>query len=359
MSTEVATNATTRQDVAVQKQASVKTVRKLLEDSRSQIEAALPRTISADQMIRVVLTSVQQTPTLLDCDQRSLMGAVIQAAQLGLVPDGIMGHAYLVPYKNRQKNNRLEAQLIPGYKGLMTLARRSGEISAIRAELVYEKDFFEYELGLTQKLVHRPQLRAMRGAVICVYAIVELRDGGKQFVVMDEADINRIKARSASVRSGRSSPWDTDPGWMWKKTAIKQVLKLAPASLELQRAIALDERDEIGLPQDLGLLSDPDGAHGETATPIDAQTLEATVVEDELTPQSATAADVMRAAQAVGLDAAQLRDFVMQRTKKLVVGLKPGQECYDIVVELRKRLAVNLSQDIGAAVAASNGAPEK
>lgn len=251
--------------LAVQQKQQLAVVRKLLEDSMAGLKMALPKHIPAEYLMRVVLTSVQRTPDLLKCHPVTLLGAVFQAAQLGLVPDGVLGQAYLVPFRNTKKN-RMEVQFIPGYKGLITLARRSGEISTINAEVVHQKDTFKYALGIHPMLEHVPSELADPGPITHVYAYARLRDGGVQSVVMNMRQVDAIKKRSQSARSG-SSPWTTDPEWMIKKTALKQLCKLLPASTELQRAVGLDERAEIGLPQDLSILADPEH---ETPTEDDA-----------------------------------------------------------------------------------------
>lgn len=238
-------------------------VRDLLSRAEAQLAAALPKHIPASYMIRVVLTAVQRTPDLLKCEPITLLGAVFQAAQLALVPDGVLGQAYLVPFNNRKKN-RKEVQFIPGYRGLITLVRRSGELSTIDAEVVREKDIFEYVRGTNPTIKHVPSEEANPGKIVKVYAVARLKDGGFQIKVMNRREVEAIKARSAAVKSGHSSPWDTDEEWMFKKTCLKQLTKLLPASIESQRAINLDDRAESGLPQDLALLADPDN---ETATP--------------------------------------------------------------------------------------------
>ena len=98
-------------------------IRALLEKSKGQIAMALPKHLNADRIVRVAMTSVQRTPELLKCDPISLVAAVIQSSQLGLEPDGILGHAYLIPFNNTKKG-RMEVQFIPGYKGLIDLAIR-------------------------------------------------------------------------------------------------------------------------------------------------------------------------------------------------------------------------------------------
>ena len=221
-------------------------VRGMLERSRGQMAAALPRHMSADRMLRLTMTSIQRTPALLDCEPRSLIGAVIQAAQLGLEPDGVLGQAYLVPYGN-------QVQFIPGYRGLIGLARRSGQISTIEARVVHQKDAFTYSFGLKPVLEHVPTTEVEPGEVVAAYAIAHLKDGAYQFDVMLKREVDAIRTRS---KAGRSGPWVTDYEEMAKKTVLKRLCKLLPASVELATAVALDDRAEVGLPQDLGVLAD-------------------------------------------------------------------------------------------------------
>lgn len=223
--------------------AKIATIRQLLDKSKQQIRLALPTHMSPDRMLRVAMTSVQKNPDLLDCSPESLMGAIIQSAQLGLEPDGVLGHAYLVPYGK-------VCTFIPGYKGLLQLARRSGEISTILAEVVHSKDVFEFELGINPKLKHIPTDQEDEGEFIAAYAVAKLKDGGVQFVVMRKNAIEKIKKRSAA---GTKGPWTSDYEEMCKKTVLRRLCKLLPCSVELERAVALDERAEIGLPQEIEL----------------------------------------------------------------------------------------------------------
>lgn len=217
------------------------TIRSLLEKSKPQISMALPRHLNADRMMRVAMTSIQRTPALLACNQATLIGAVIQAAQLGLEPDGVLGHAYLVPYKDT-------CQLIIGYKGYIDLARRSGQISTIYARVVYSKDQFEYSFGLVEKLEHVPSRDQEPGEVVAAYAVIKMKDGGVQFDVMSRREIDAIRSRSSSANNG---PWVTDYAEMAKKSVLRRVCKMAPLSVEVARAVALDERADLGLPQQL------------------------------------------------------------------------------------------------------------
>lgn len=234
--------------LAVQQKAG--TVRAMIEKCRGQIAMALPRHMTADRMIRVANTAVQRTPQLLDCEPRSLMGAVIQAAQLGLEPDGVLGHAYLIPFNNR-KTGRVECQFIPGYKGLIELARRSGQISTVYAAVVHANDEWNFSFGLEPTLTHRPT-PGDPGEVVAAYAVARLRDGGAQFEWMWKREIEAVRASS---RSGNSGPWVTHWEEMAKKTALRRLAKLLPTSPELARAVALEEHAEASQSQDLHLLA--------------------------------------------------------------------------------------------------------
>lgn len=241
------------------------TVRNLLMDKQAEILAALPRHITPAYFMRVVLTAVQRNPKLAQCTSISFLGAVLQCAQLGLVPDGFLGQAYLIPYENRKRKPPvIEVQFQAGYRGLITLARRSGELSNIGADVVFEKDTFKQIRGLSPSVEHIPfEGDGDPGALLYTYAWYRLKDGGYDLCVMNRRQVYAIRDRSQAYRTGmqygrKDSPWFTDEGWMFKKTAIKQLLKLAPLSVEIQRATGLDDAAEAGLPQDLALLADPE-----------------------------------------------------------------------------------------------------
>lgn len=129
------------------------TVRQLFLDNQDA-GGALPKRMTVERMLRVAFTCISTTPKLLDCHPRSLMAAVMQCAQLGLEP-GILGHAYLIPFENRRKGI-VEVQIMPGYRGLLKLARNTGEVSTVFAECVYRGDKFTYQRGTDPKIDHVP-----------------------------------------------------------------------------------------------------------------------------------------------------------------------------------------------------------
>ena len=200
-----------------------------------EIAKVLPKHIKSDHLLRVALTEIRKNPKLLECSSQSLLGALMLAAQLGLEP-GILGHAYLIPYYN-SKTRSTEVQFQIGYKGYIDLVRRSGELQTLDVHEVCRNDEFEYEYGLTPKLMHRPALEN-RGDPYCYYAIAKLKDGGFSYLVMSVQDIEKFRKRSKSPENG---PWVSDYDAMAKKTVIKQLAKYLPLSTEIQRSITQDE----------------------------------------------------------------------------------------------------------------------
>lgn len=233
------------------------TIQGMLKQYQYEIARALPKHIDPDRMTRIALTEIRRTPDLLKCEPASLFGAVIQASQLGLEPGGALGQCYLLPFRDN-KNNRTDVQFIVGYRGMLDLARRSGQIVSINAHEVYEEDTFNFEYGLHETLRHIPA-RGDRGQLIGVYAIAHLKDGGHQIEVMWKEDVDRIKATSKSANS-KYSPWNTHYAEMAKKTVIRRLFKYLPVSVEMMKATAMDEQAEDGINQNNAdlLLSDDD-----------------------------------------------------------------------------------------------------
>lgn len=211
---------------------------------KKQMALALPKSLTADRLARIVMTECRKTPALLKCNQESFLGAILQCAQLGLEPGSALGHCYLLPFGNGKARDGLQnAQLIIGYRGMIDLARRSGQIVSIAAYVVREEDEFDYQLGLQPNIVHKPAHKANPGAVTFVYAVANLKGGGVQFEVMSRAEIKAVRSQS---KAGTSGPWCTHWDEMAKKTVIRRLFKYLPVSIEIARAIEVDERTDRG-----------------------------------------------------------------------------------------------------------------
>ncbi len=215
--------------IATRGQAAPPLVRRLLDPAmREQIRLALPRHCPPDRYCRMLLTALRETPKLLDCDELSVIGGMFTLAQLGLEPGGPLGHAWLIPFRQQGK---LRAQLIIGYKGFVTLAGRAG--ITLMAEAVYEGDQFEFELGTTPRIIHRPtEDIERRGEIRYGYAVATYADGRKNFKVVTRADI--AESMRASHRSGEAdSPWQQHRASMVRKTAILRLRPFLDLSAEI------------------------------------------------------------------------------------------------------------------------------
>ena len=231
------------------KQAGGSTVADFFKLNQSAIAAVLPKHVGPDRMLKIALSALRTTPGLMNATSESLLGGVIACAQLGLEPNTPLGHAFIAPFANRREN-RTDVQVIMGYRGMIDLARRSGQVVSISAHAVREADHFDYEYGLDEALRHKPSTSADRGEITHVYAVAKLVGGGYQFEVMPRAEIDRIMSMSQS--RGKYGPWRDHFEEMARKTAIRRLFKYLPMSIEMAVAAELDSRADAGIEQNLG-----------------------------------------------------------------------------------------------------------
>lgn len=248
-------NPTTTAPVAKPKTKAPIIVQQVLSDQfKKQLALAVPKHLNADRMARIAATEVRKNKALLNTEPTSFLGSVMQAAQLGLEPGSALGQAYLVPYGN-------QCQLIIGYKGMIDLARRSGQVLSLNAYAVREGDDFNFQLGLKPDIHHVPSLEAdrIKKPITYVYAVATLKGGGYQFEVMSRAEVeaSRAKAKSKNI-------WNTYFEEMAKKTVIRRLFKYLPVSIEALEITNADAKREAG----------------EKVEPDDVINIEAVSVED-------------------------------------------------------------------------------
>ncbi len=197
-----------------------------------EFAAALPPQIPVEKFIRTTLTAVQMNPELLGADRRSLLGACMKAAQDGLLLDGREAAPVIFNTKEGKK-----VQYMPMVGGILKKIRNSGELSSISAQVVYDKDQFEYELGDNESITHKPFLGSDRGKQIAVYAVAKTKDGAIYREVMSVSDVEKVRAAS---RAGKFGPWVDWWDEMAKKTVIRRMAKRLPSSADLDQVIAND-----------------------------------------------------------------------------------------------------------------------
>lgn len=252
--------------------AEKKTMQAYIKAMEPAIKKALPSVITPERFTRMVLSALSSTPKLAECSPQSFLAAMMTAAQLGVEPNTALGQAYLLPYRN---HGQMECQFQLGYKGLIDLAYRSGEVSVIQAHTVYENDVFEYELGMDPKLRHVPA-KADRGEAVAYYAMFKTKDGGYGFEVMSVDDVQRHAQRYSKSYGSGTSPWRSNFDEMAKKTVLKRALKYAPLKSDFVRGVAQDETIKSELSDEMYAVPDKTvfEAEGEeiSSTAVDTET---------------------------------------------------------------------------------------
>lgn len=230
------------QKVAKNKELQLKDYVKMYE---KQFAKALPKVITPERFTRIAMTALIQTPKLQQCRPETFIGALLTAAQLGLEPNTPLGQAYLIPYGN-------ECQFQIGYKGMMDLAHRSGEIKNIEAHIVYENDEFSFEYGLNADLKHKPAMHD-KGNPVWVYAVYRLNNGGYGFEVMSYDDV--LEHGRKYSKTFAKGPWQTQPEEMAKKTVLKKLLKYAPMKTDFVTADEAINTVDLDAP-DINIISE-------------------------------------------------------------------------------------------------------
>lgn len=251
--------------------AEKKTMQAYIKAMEPAIKKALPSVITPERFTRMVLSALSSTPKLAECSPQSFLAAMMTAAQLGVEPNTALGQAYLLPYRN---HGQMECQFQLGYKGLIDLAYRSGEVSVIQAHTVYENDVFEYELGMDPKLRHVPA-KADRGEAVAYYAMFKTKDGGYGFEVMSVDDVQRHAQRYSKSYGSGTSPWRSNFDEMAKKTVLKRALKYAPLKSDFVRGVAQDETIKAELSDEMYAVPD------ETVFEAEGEEISSTAVDTE------------------------------------------------------------------------------
>lgn len=289
---------------------------------KGRIAAVLPKHVTPERMLKALMVAASKTPAIMDCTQESICKSLMDASALGLDCSGVLGSGYLIPFNKNTKNvkgqweSRKECQFIPGYRGLIDLARRGGQIATIEAHAVYAQDKFLLQYGTESKLNHEPYLGDdRREEYICFYAVATLRDGTKQLEVMTLADVTRIRdaAMAKNRQKEASGPWKDHFSEMARKTVVRRLCKYLPLSPELESAFELEDKAYGERPEVIdvtqidttnrtdslaGRLAGGDVAQGEVIDPKTGEVL------PEAPADPATQAEIDRQVAALKADAA-------------------------------------------------------
>lgn len=262
------------------------TLKDYLENPRvvSSISNSLPQHMDPKRFSKIAFVTIHDNQELLKCSPLSLTSAVIKCAQIGLEPNAL-GHIYLIPFDNKKKGIK-EVQVVIGYKGLMELARRSGNILEIYSEIVYENDEFQMTMGTDRKVYHVPFTKNKfpvsnteeRGKILGAYAVARFKDGGYQLAYLDIDEVMKRKSFSRGADSPYS-PWAKHFEEMVHKTAIRKLANLLPLTSEVARSMSVDDDQDDDMPRPvdpIGDLSITDRSLAEDAVVVDTDTGEIT-----------------------------------------------------------------------------------
>lgn len=270
---------------APKKQPPALIVKGLIEKRMDDIKKALPAVITPERFVRIATTAVSANPKLAEAASKSPMtflGALMTAAQLGVEPNTPLGQAYLIPFNNSRLVDGIwvkvpEVTFQLGYQGIIDLCYRSGEVTMINAQVVYENDEFEYELGLDQKLRHIPA-KKNRGKPEYYYGVFKTKSGASGFQVMSYEDVlehAKKFSKSYNAKSGRfSGPWESDFNSMAKKTCLLAALKYAPKKSDFVKAIVNDNSVKSSISEDMSSVNNDDVIDVEAVEPTEADVAE-------------------------------------------------------------------------------------
>lgn len=221
-----------QQAIAKAEPAREPTVKDLILSRQDSFAQVLPSMLNPQTFVRVALAALTKTPGLAQCSRTSLISALASCAELGLMPNGALGQAYLLPFKGN-------VQLIVGYRGLIELARRSGLISSIQCFVVHEKDHFKYGVGVNGDILEHTPYDFMPGnsdgdpgKLVAAFCIARFKDGGSHITVMSRREIELVRRSS---RSGDTGPWRSHYEEMAKKTVLRRASKMWPMQTEAMR----------------------------------------------------------------------------------------------------------------------------
>lgn len=254
-----------------------RTIADVMKSQWGKIEAVMPKHMSSERLFQMAVSTINHDTKLAQCDITTILSCLMRCSALGMEPSSVdgLGRAYILPFRNKGK---MEATFILGYKGMIDIARRSGEIRDISARTVHEGDTFEFAYGLDEQLYHVPgDGERTQETMTHAYMVCHFKDGGHYIDVMTKAEVDAIRARSKSPNEG---PWKTDYLAMARKTVIRRAFPYLPVSVEAQKAAANDETSG-GYTQDLAVLdlselpATPESAEDAPEEPIDAKSEEA------------------------------------------------------------------------------------
>lgn len=293
----------------------------------SSLTKTLPRHMEPERFANVAINAAIKNPALLDCSMATIYSSIIQAAELGLVPNTALNLCWLIPFDRNFKEGAnwvkvKECQLIIGYAGYVDLMYRSGQVNAVSGFLVYKGDAFNVQYGTTRTIQHSPKFRTIKDQDIeFAYVVVEsVRGGTPLFKVMSVEEIDEHRDFSKSGALGRTDykgapieakgPWVENYAAMCLKTPLRAIQPWVPKSAEMSKVLSLEKAQETGdwgaleFANELAFPSNAESETGGTSKTTASRVAKAT----QGTPKIDPGAQIPLTIE-LGMDENQRRDF--------------------------------------------------
>lgn len=236
---------------AVREADAISTTKSFLLSRADKMAPLLPEVWKHERVVELVVTAMAKNDRLKQCTPESIYLALRDCAAVGLEPCSPLQEAALVPYWNN-KLGALEAQFQPQYRGLVSAAKRTKEITDVSAFVVYRGDDIDVDYGRDDMVHHKPCLTRQHNDMVAAWCRVRFANGFTHYEIMLAKDILPIKARAMQRGKGEySGPWVSDEGEMWRKTVVKRAMKLCQPTQgqyaeALAKIIAADNAAETG-----------------------------------------------------------------------------------------------------------------
>jgi len=209
--------------------------------------------IDTNQFVEVVLSEVKKNEKLIQSfidNPSSLFASILAGAEIGLIPSDMIGEFFLIPKSIRQSDGRYKMTVFPtiGYKGLVSILLRSGDITRIHTEVVYKGDKFQPVYGLEPNIVHKPNFKVDRTSdtITHAYAVAKNKQGEYQFAVVSRKEIEAIRDMSKIPNELYFNDKNNPNRWMERKCALIQLSKMLPKDYYSKKAIGMDSLIESG-----------------------------------------------------------------------------------------------------------------
>lgn len=216
-------------------------------DFKEALMCVASKYMTPEKIMKIALLATSRNPDLFACTQASVLDAIITASEIGLDFAGASGQGYLIAYNNKNYPQGIkECKFMPGYQGFIELAYRNKQVTYIDAQVVYEKDYFEFDLGSDPFVKFKPYLAGDRGKVVCVFALARLKEADRTKIEILSADeLNKIRNSSKAKNDGPWKWWESE---MQRKSGIRRLWKYLPKTPEMVAAIEADNENfgELG-----------------------------------------------------------------------------------------------------------------